>query len=420
MKVLHVLETSAPHTVGYTVRANAILENQRRVGIDVVAVTSPLFPTADPTIEREEHGGVLYHRTNHIPAPGTARLKLVSYYRRLMMLNRYRRAVWEVATRERVDVIHAHSSYLNAYAGAEAARRLGLPLVYEVRTLWGESAVVEDGWRANSLKHRAIWRLELGAMRRADLVVPIARGIRDELVQRGVPANKLQIVPNGVDSAKFVPAPRDMQRAERVGLSGRFIAGFIGSMRKLEGLPTLIEAYRICKERGLNLGVVIVGDGPDKPAVEAKARELGLTDVVFTGNVPHAEVAGWYSIMDVVVYPRIRAVINERVTPLKPLEVMAMGKVCIGSDVGGLTELITDDRTGLIFRSGDAGHLADVLIRLQSEPALRERLGNDAMEYVHREREWLAIVKRYQEIYEGLVRSKSGRNSRAEIDSRTA
>lgn len=406
MKVLHVLETSIPHIAGYTIRASAIIENQRKLGLEVVVVTSPLFPTDTPGVDREDFAGVRYYRTNHIPTPATARWKIGSYLRRLAMLARYRRAVMRIAQREQVDIIHAHSSYANAHAAAPAARRLGIPLIYEVRTLWGESAVVEDGWRAGSWRYRLIWHFELSAMRKADLVIPIARGIRDELIARGIPAEKLQIVPNGVDSSKFIPAPPDMRRAEEAGLAGRFVVGFVGSMRRLEGLETLIEACRICRDRGINLGVVLVGDGPDRKNVEAKARGLGLTDIVFTGNVPHGEVSGWYSVMDAVVYPRIRALINERVTPLKPLEVMALGKVCVGSDVGGLMELIEDQKTGMIFRSGDAAHLAEVLIRLKDSPELMSRLGRAALDYVHREREWLVIVQRYRQIYEELTRRR--------------
>jgi PEP-CTERM/exosortase A-associated glycosyltransferase len=406
MKVLHVLETSIPHTVGYTVRANAIIENQVKLGLEVVVVTSPLFPTNGMASAYEEFGGVRYYRTNHIPTPASARTKLGSYWRRAQMMRLYRRAVLDIAVAERVDIIHAHSSYANAYAAMPAARRLNLPLVYEVRTLWGESAVVEDGWRSNSWKHRMIWRLELGAMRGADCVVPIAQGIYDELASRGVPKDKMRIVANGVDTSKFIPRPKDSALAASIGLADRFIVGFIGSMRKLEGLSTLLDAYNICVRSGAAIGLVLVGDGPDRIHLEAMSRELNLKGVHFTGNVPHHEVAAWYSILNVVAYPRIRAVINERVTPLKPLEVMALGKICVGSDVGGLLELIKNERTGMIFRSGDAAHLAQVLMALKADPSLMNELGQSAMSFVKNEREWSVIVGQYCEIYSRLVSSK--------------
>ncbi|MFO1418586.1 MAG: glycosyltransferase [Methylotetracoccus sp.] len=403
MKVLHILETSIPDLAGYTIRARAIVQHQKRLGLEPVVVTSPFFPSKDPSVTFERHDGIAYYRTNHIPTPGSVRSKLLSYAVRATMLARYRRAVLEIAKKERPDVLHAHSSYSNAYAALPAARKLDIPLVYEVRTLWGESAVVEDGWQAGSWKYRLIWGLETGAMKRADLVLPIAQGIREELIRRGVPAEKLVVVPNGVDSEKFQPTERDERRAADIGLAGCFIIGFVGSMRRLEGLSTLLDAYRLCREQRQKIGLVIVGDGPDRPALEAKARELGLAGVVFTGNVPHAEVASWYSIMDLVVYPRIRAVINERVTPLKPLEVMALGKVCIGSDVGGLMELIEHDATGVIFRSGDAADLASAIEALMDDPERMRRLGESARQFVRSEREWGVIVGSYRDIYTRLI-----------------
>jgi len=407
MKILHVLETSVPHTVGYTIRAREIVIHQRRMGLDPVVITSPFFATNNPGVSLERIEGTRYYRTNHIPVPAQARSKLLSYKIRLQMMSRYRRAVLEVASLEKPDVIHAHSSYTNAYGALPAARRLGVPLVYEVRTLWGESAVVENGWRRGSLKHRILWALELGAMRRAARVVPIARGIRDELVAKGIDPGKMHIVPNGVDIARFVPRGRDEALAASVGLSGRFIVGFIGSILRLEGLSTLFEAYALCQPGPAARGLVVVGEGPERSALESQAARLGIK-VVFTGRVPHDSVASWYSIMDLLVYPRIRALINERVTPLKPLEAMAQGKVCIGSDVGGITELIEHDETGVIFRSEDPQSLAAAILGLQNDPARMARLRESALEFVKRERDWSNIVRRYGDLYHELLGQAAG------------
>ncbi len=294
MKVLHVLESSVPDVGGYTIRARAIIDFQRRTGLQPVVVTGPLFPSKDPAVRVDHFDGVAYHRTNYIPAPASANSKLASYVVRALMLRRYRAAVMELARRERPDIIHAHSSYTNPHAALPAARSLGVPLVYEVRTLWGESAVVEDGLRPDSWKHRLVWRFELAAMRNADLVVPIAKGIRDELMRRGIAGEKLEIVPNGVDSARFVPGPKDEARARAAGLSGCFVVGFIGSIRRLEGLATLLEALRICQAGHAKIALVVVGDGPERVSLERQAAQMGLANVTFTGNVAHTEVASWY------------------------------------------------------------------------------------------------------------------------------
>jgi glycosyltransferase involved in cell wall biosynthesis len=184
------------------------------------------------------------------------------------------------------------------------------------------------------------------------------------------------------------------------------VIGFIGSIRRLEGLGTLLEAFAICRSQRAKVGLVIVGEGAERKVLEAQASRLGLSGVLFTGNVPHTEVASWYSIMDTMVYPRVRAVINEHVTPLKPLEAMALGKVCVASDVGGLMELVRDDETGVIFRSEDSRDLASALLKLMDDPARRGRLRQAALEFVRRERDWSAIVPRYRELYDRLLRPK--------------
>jgi len=402
LKVLHVLEKSLPDTGGYTIRARAIIENQIKLGMEVVVVTSPLMPREMVKGEVETLFGVRHHRTNHIPVPDSARTRVGRYITRALMLYRYRKALSKIVAAERPDVIHAHSSYLNALAAVPAARRHGLPLVYEVRTLWGESAVIEDGLAIDSWRYRMVWRLELSAMRNATAVVPIATGIRDELVRRGVPAGKMTVVGNGVDSSRFVARERDPALASRHRLDGKFVVGFIGTMRRLEGLSTLVQAFAAARARRQDMALVLVGDGPDKADLEALAAKLGIRDVLFTGTVPHDQVAAWYSVMDVLVYPRIRATINERVTPLKPLEAMALGKVCVASDVGGLTELVTDGETGVIFEAGNHESLARALEGLMDDRPRLAKLARQGTEYVRRERDWSAIIPRTRELYERL------------------
>jgi glycosyltransferase involved in cell wall biosynthesis len=212
----------------------------------------------------------------------------------------------------------------------------------------------------------------------------------------------MTVVGNGVDSAKFVARERDDALARQHGLDGKFVVGFIGTMRRLEGLSTLVQAFAATRARREDIALVIVGDGPDKPDLETLAKKLGVRDLLFTGNVPHDQVGAWYSVMDVLVYPRIRATINERVTPLKPLEAMALGKVCVASDVGGLKELVADGETGVIFESGNHEALAGVLESLMNDRPRLARLARQGAEFVRRERDWSAIIPRTRVLYEKL------------------
>lgn len=399
MKVLHVLETSVPELVGYTVRGRYIVAHQRRLGLEPVVVTSPFFQGATGQ-DTEVIDGITYYRSNHIRRPNKEQQKLAAYWTRFQMLRRYREFVAEIARREHPDVIHAHSSYTNGLAARHASQRAGIPFVYELRTLWGESAVVEDNLAPNSLKYQAVWRLELGVMRKANRVVAISQGIRDAIVERGIDPQKIDIVPNGVDTGIFVPQSADEELAKILGLTGCFVVGFIGSLRRLEGLDLLVEAFRAIWRQEPRARLLIVGDGPERSRIEALARDVGLDEVIrCTGLVPHGDVLRYYSLMDILVYPRIDARINHTVTPLKPLEAMAMGKVCLASDVGGLKELVEDRVTGLLFSRGDAADLADKILLLAADQNLRDRLALHGQVAVRKGREWSVIASRYADIY---------------------
>jgi glycogen synthase len=399
MKVLHVLETSVPELIGYTIRGQYIIQHQRQQGIEPIVVTSPFFRGANDR-RVDEIGGVRYFRSNHIPAPDRKRGRLQSYWTRLNMVRRYRSFVAEVARAEKPDVIHAHSSYMNGLAGGYASKKVGLPFVYEMRGLWHDTAVVEDGLVKDSFAYRTVWRLELGVMRQAGVVVVISRGLRDLLVERGIDPAKIAVVPNGVDTSVFTPRPPDTALRTALGLDGCFVVGFIGSLRRLEGIALLVEAFKDVVRREPRARLLIVGEGPERSRMAAAAAEAGLSDVVrLTGLVPHDEILRYYSVMDLLAYPRIDVRTTQTVTPLKPLEAMAMGKVCLASDVGGLKELVDHGQTGLLFASGDARDLTEKILMLASDPTLLSRLSGQAQVTVGRDREWSTIVSSYSAVY---------------------
>lgn len=404
MKILHILETSVPELVGYTIRGRYIVEHQKRQGLEPFVVTSPFFRGAAGR-QTEVIDGIRYHRSNHIARPDKRQGRLAAYWARVRMLRRYREFVAEIVRSERPDVIHAHSSYTNGVAARYASRRTGVPFIYELRTLWGEAAVVEVGLSPHSLKYRAIWHMELGVMRAAVRVVAISRGIQEAIVARGIDPAKIDIVPNGVDTGVFTPQPPDTALARDLGLSGCFVVGFIGSLRRLEGLELLVGAFREVLRKEPRARLVVVGEGPERPRLESLASSSGLGDAVrFTGLVPHDHVLRYYSIMDVLAYPRIDSRINHTVTPLKPLEAMAMGKVCLASDVGGLKELVEDGVTGLTFLRGDARDLVDKILLLAANPTLCKELEARAQSWVRAEREWSVIVPRYVNLYQRLAK----------------
>ncbi len=400
MKILHVLETSQPNLFGYTIRAKYIVENQKKYGMLPIVVTSPFFQAPDSKVKCEEINTIKYYRTNDIKKPLPHMNKLLSYWTRFNMVKKYKNAVLEIAKKEEPDIIHAHSSYTNGHAANYVSRVTGIPSIYELRSLWGESAVVEDGLSPNSLKYKMVWNLELKAMKQANSVIAISHGIKDEIIKMGIDPNKIDILPNGVDSSIFVPMEKDYTLIDKFRFSDSFVIGYIGSIRKLEGLSYLIDAFAMIKERNRNAKLIIVGDGSEKENLEKQAGSLDINDIVFTGNVPHEEILSYYSIIDLFVFPRIDAKINQTVTPLKPLEVMATGKVCLCSDVGGLTELVNDDYNGLTFKSGDAHDLTEKALSIADNKDRYDRLKSDGLNWVRKERDWSVLIPKYTDIYE--------------------
>jgi len=406
MKILHVLETSLPNLVGYTIRAKYIVENQRLHGLDPVVVTSPFFRTENPGVELDQINGIRYYRTNHIRKPDPNGNKMVSLWTRFKMIQRYKKAVLDIARKERPDIIHAHSSYTNGHAANYVSRKLGIPSIYELRSLWGESAVVEDGLSPNSLKYKMVWRLELKAMREATRIIAISQGIKDEIVLKGIPAGKIDIVPNGVDTTIFQPLEKNTQLLNELHFNESFVVGYIGSIRKLEGLSLLLDAFRIINQKNPKIKALIVGDGPEREPLQQRAQRFNLQNIIFTGQVPHIEILNYYSVIDLFVFPRINAKINQAVTPLKPLEAMAVGKVCFGSNVGGLTELIKNDYNGMVFNIGDADDLAQKILSISTDKEKYTGLKENGLDWVRRERDWSVLIPRYLEIFKKVLEEK--------------
>ena len=391
MRVLHVLDHSLPVQSGYAFRSAAILREQRRLGWEVLALTGP--KQGGGTAPRDVADGLEFYR---VPNPGALldRLPVVNQWRVVDLLRRRLRAL---IAEVRPDLIHAHSPCLDALA----ALGLGRPVVYEMRSSWEDAAVSTGTTREGSLRYRASRALESHVLRRADAVTTICEGLRAEIIGRGVAAEAVTVVPNAVDAEGFAGAATDpaAMRA-RFGLGERRVLGFIGSFFAWEGLALLIEALPLIRERAPQACVLLVGGGVHEPALRAAVRERGLeAHVIFAGQVPHRDVAALYAAIDVLVYPRLPMRLTEMVTPLKPLEAMALGKPLIASDVGGHRELIRDGETGLLFRAGSAASLAQAAGRLLGTPALAAALAANGPRFVRAERLWSTVVPRYRDVY---------------------
>jgi glycogen(starch) synthase len=397
VRILHVLDHSIPLHSGYTFRTLSILREQRRLGWETLHLTTPKQGAG--TAREEQVDGWLMHRTPS--APGTGLLAQM----RLTLAR-----IEDLVRREQPDIVHAHSPVLNVLPALWARRRLRVPVVYEMRASWEDAAVDHGSTREGSLRYRASRALESFALRRADQVTTICEGLRADICARGVADERVTVIPNAVDvtSFRFGVAP-DAALQRRLGLEGATVLGFAGSFYGYEGLHLLVEAVRRMRPRHPMLRVLLVGGGPQEAALKAQVEQAGLTDcVTFTGRVPHADVQRYYELIDLLVYPRLPIRLTELVTPLKPLEAMAQGRVFVASDVGGHRELVRHGQTGLLCPAGDPvaleTALEDALARRAEWPALRAQ----ARHFVEQERTWTNSVGRYAEVYRRALRQRAG------------
>ena len=398
MRILHVLDHGLPLQSGYTFRTRAILKAQEARGWQVAAVTGPRHRGA-ATDAVESVDGLTFHRTRDPLGTGVIG--------ELAGIAAFARRIDAAVDAFRPDILHAHSPVLDALAALRVARRRRLPLVYEIRAFWEDAAVGNGTGTEGSAKYRATRALETWAVHRVDAVAVICDGLRGDLIARGVAADKIVVSPNGVDLTVFgEPAPRDEALARDLGLEDAETIGFIGSFYDYEGLDDLIAAMPVLVAARPKVRLLLVGGGPMEAALRAQAAASPVASAIrFVGRVPHTDVERYYALIDVLAYPRKHMRLTDLVTPLKPLEAMAQGKLVAASDVGGHRELIRDGDTGTLFRPDDPAAIATALTGL-----LADRSGWDARRargraFVEAERNWSSNICRYEPIYQRLTRA---------------
>ena len=396
LRILHVLDHSTPLHSGYTFRTLAILAEQRRLGWETFHLTSAKHTAGFATEEVVD--GWHFFRTPGASGKGRRLPGMAEFDLMRDLEGRLQSVVEQV----RPHVLHVHSPVLNALPALWLRRRMQVPVVYEMRASWEDAAVDHGTTKAGSVRYKLSRAIESFSLRHADQVTTICEGLRVDIASRGIAADKITVIPNAVDVASFrfgVEPDRGLQH--RLGLEGATVLGFAGSFYHYEGLHLLVDAVQRMRARHPQLRLLLVGGGPQEAALKAQVAQAGLGDcVIFTGRVPHAEVQRYYELIDLLVYPRLPSRLTDLVTPLKPLEAMAQGRLFVASDVGGHRELIRHGQTGFLCPAGDAaaleGAIEDTLARRAEWPAVRAQ----ARRYVEQERTWANSVARYAGVYE--------------------
>ena len=406
MKVLHILHRSIPGAHGYAIRSKYIVECQKQLSLDPVVITSPFQSGLNRGNGNPEYiNSIPYYRTNFFEKMGSREVRSSSIWLsalRFPLIILFARETLNLARRIKPSIIHAHSPFYCGLVASWVSKRLGIPSIYEVRGIWEGASGLSDGGEMSSVQ-KIIRSFEDAAMQKADAIVTISEHLQKELLSRGR-HNAIHVIPNGVDTRRFHVREKNGNLLRELNLGGKSVLGYMGTFSaEYEGLEYLIRALPRIINTCPRTVLLLVGDGRLKARLEVLVERIGVKgSVIFTGRVPYDRVSDYYSVIDICVYPRKRTRETELVTALKPLEAMAMGKAIIGSNVGGIQELISDGKTGILFEADNTEDLAEkcnLLIKGSSE---RKLLGDQARQWVQKNREWVVVVSKYKEIYEGL------------------
>jgi glycosyltransferase involved in cell wall biosynthesis len=423
-RVIYLLHNAHPfHNGGYAVRGHGILRAVRTWGFDAHAVVRPGYPWDRLKDAPDMPPVTLIDQVPyHYPERGSASLEWVTSNR---YLDSYVEDLKRRCRELRPAVLHAASFFQNGVAAVRAARQLGIPVIYEMRglSILNEMSkrVLPEGEIAE-IRPRIGWEfeLELEAARKADHVLAITETLREVMIEHGVAPDRISLLPNGVDVQRFTAAARNPKLVQAHGLEGQFVIGFIGSVQDYEGLDDLVEGLaRLAAGGRTDWRLLVVGDGPYLPRLQelVKRRQLGER-VIFTGRVPHAQVGELYALCDLMVYPRKPLPVCEAISPIKPLEPMALGIPVLCSDVGALREMVVDGVNGYCFPKGDPKALADRLLAFMEGRIDVKPLQAQSRAWVEENRDWRQLTRPVAELYRRLYLEAGGRRTERDRRSR--
>ena len=450
-RVMHILANSAPDLNGYAIRSHDLLVSLKDARIcDPLVLTSPYYPERVSMCENAVIDGIEYHRSasqskkfseskqrvmttperkSHVFQPTTylanklkflIRILCSPIYSKLVLFGRFLRQKRlmkkfekEITSHIRLHepcIIHAHTPFRVGLPALRAAKKLGIPFVYEVRGMWEDSAVAQGRWTTKSIPYRYYRRQENKVIKNADEVIAIGENLGKELVRRQLRNRAPSIIPNAVGrgfasyplnfSARLPENVSNLVRRLRLKES-TIVIGYIGSLRTLEGVDFTAKAVALCAKTGLDLRFLVCSSEANQNDLKQLCSDLGIGDKSFIeGPYPHEEIVHYYDLIDIFIVSRPDTNVTRIVPPIKPLEAMVRAKPTIVSNLPALCEIVENGVTGVTFPSENVQSLAAVITDLSSSSQTRKKLGQTAREYVLEKRTWPEVVHNYQEIYQ--------------------
>lgn len=395
--IAYCLHNALPHAQGgYAMRSHALAATMLRRGRSMTVFARPGFPSdnagaVDDVPGSEQVGDVRYHFENGFGRRGRAYgyiAEATDYFER-------------VFAADDIGLVHAATNFWTGLPAAIAARRLGLPFVYEVRSFWSITRDAREPGFSTSPQGRRDDALETMVLAMADQVLTLNAAMRDRIVEMGVNRDRVTLIPNCVGPERFEPRlTEDALRSHFEIEPDEILIGYMGAMLGYEGIDLLVAAVAPLIRENDRIRLLIVGaeaanrtqPGTIEYDLERQIEALDLgAHIRLVDRVPPDTARAFYALLDICAYPRRAFEVCELVSPLKPLEAMAMGKTVICSSVRALRDIVEDESTGLIFEKDDIDDLRATLRRAVEDEALRARLGETARHFVRKERSWERI-----------------------------
>lgn len=395
-----VYSTPVFNSNGYSTRSRGVASGLKDAGADVVVVARAGYPwdwKIDSDMPKRGRTVSALDDIDYVHLPNGAMDELSPSAH----IEQAADAFVQEALIQRPQFIQAASNYRVALPALIAARRLGIPFVYEVRGLWEITGASNTPGFERTDRFSAMRDYESRVARAADHVFAITTQVKSELVSRGVESSKISLAPNAVDPKKFIPTQPTVEMAVSLGLEpGVPVIGFAGSIVKYEGLQTLLEASEILHERGIKHQLALAGSGNTEKSLRDYCHSKRMDWVRFLGRIPQDQVPVLLSVSDIIVTPRDSTVITELVSALKPLEAFSAGRAVVLSDVAPNIDLAgTDGSRAKVFAAGNAVDFADKIEELISNPVDRVVLAKTAREWIENERNWPSIgAKMFEKI----------------------
>lgn len=375
---------------GYTVRTADIANALVNKGVTVKALTRLGYPwdsgesNIDRTIQYSKFRGLQYvHRYDPYQLITGAHSRYIGAYAEYLE---------DVAKKKNISVIHAHSNYLNGLAAQKVCSVNGWLSVYEVRGLWHLSRASQESGYLDSEHFKFCEHMEIKAALMCDQVVTLNAPLKAWMCERGVPAEKISIVPNGTRQPDTQISSRNSSETP--------VIGYAGALTAYEGIDDTLKALAILKAKGQQVMFQIAGHGDHETVLRSLADRLGISDSVdFLGEISAKQMNQFYQQVDIVVLARKNLPVNQLVPPLKLVEALAHGKAVIISNLPPLTDIMGSETLGLITDPNNPQALSEAISVLIQSPDQLKEMSQSAFQSARDRFSWEHLTQKYIDVY---------------------